>query len=62
MTDIPSEEFVNTTAAARILGLTTRQAVGWLIRKKELKAMKLGGRWVLRRADVEEYRRKREGK
>lgn len=57
-----SEEFVNTELAAKMLGLTTRQAIAWLIKNRGLKAEKVGGRYILRRADVEAYRQKRERK
>lgn len=60
----PSDELLTTEQAAEILGVS-RQAVVWFIHHKGLPAIRtgkrIGGRWVLRRADVEEYRRKREG-
>lgn len=58
-----SEEFVNTQFAATTLGLT-RQGVIWLIHTKKLAAQRLGkqqgGRYLLRRVDVERLREARD--
>jgi hypothetical protein len=49
---------VNTTTAARELGIT-RDGVTWLCRNGHLRATRSGGRWFVELASLQDYRERR---
>jgi len=50
-----AEEWISQAEAARIRGVS-RQAIGRLIKRERLQTLKIGGRMLVRRKDVEDFR------
>lgn len=54
ITEATAEEWISQAEAARIRGVS-RQAIGRLIKRKRLRTLKIGGRLLVRRKDVEDF-------
>lgn len=55
------DQWISQAEAARIRGIS-RQAIGRLVKKGRFELLKIGGRSLLRRADVEDYRAETPGR
>jgi len=55
LTEAAAEEWISQAEAARIRGVS-RQAIGRLIKRKRLQTLKIGGRMLVRRKDVENFK------
>jgi excisionase family DNA binding protein len=55
-TDFPelADEWISQAEAARIRGVS-RQAIGRLLKRQRLQTLKIGGRLLVRRSDVERF-------
>jgi excisionase family DNA binding protein len=61
LTEATAEEWISQAEAARIRGVS-RQAIGRLIKRKRLHTLKIGGRMLVRRKDVEDFRAEQAGR
>ena len=50
-----ADEWISQAEAARIRSVS-RQAIGRLIKRKRLKTLKIGGRMLVRRKDIEDFK------
>jgi excisionase family DNA binding protein len=50
-----ADEWISQAEAARIRNVS-RQAIGRLIKRKRLQTLKIGGRMLVRRRDIEQFK------
>jgi excisionase family DNA binding protein len=54
LNEATAEEWISQAEAARMRGVS-RQAIGRLIKRKRLQTLKIGGRMLVRRKDIEQF-------
>ena len=61
LSEATADEWISQAEAARIRAVS-RQAIGRLIKRKRLQTLKIGGRMLVRRKDVEDFRAEQAGR
>jgi excisionase family DNA binding protein len=61
LTEDSADEWISQAEAARIRGVS-RQAIGRLIRRQRLQTVKVGGRMLVQRKDIENFRAQKAGR